>query len=182
MILENKLLNPTLCFLSIGQNKDVRWEAMPRLVSGEYHQVTILTPKDHHQVSRTHKKNVLTRVPFSAGSHAWSNTLLLPSWSTMFEQGLPYFHFAQGIANYGVAHAVGNFQPNWCKWLQLQVTMKKREKHYFRQRMLILQMVKLSWKRLNELPRIPGSSLVGARIKLSPPDLNSVRRRVGEYF
>ena len=85
---------------------------MPGLVAGEYYQVTILTPKDCHQVIRTHKKNVSTRVPFSAGSHAWSNTLLLPSRSTMFEQGVPYFHFALGIANYGVAHAVGNFQPS----------------------------------------------------------------------
>ena len=70
-----------------------------------------LNPKRLSQVSRTHKKNVRTRVPFSAGSHAWSNTLLLPSWSTMFKQGVPYFHCALGIANYGVvlAHAVGNF-------------------------------------------------------------------------
>lgn len=30
----------------------------------------------------------------------------------MFEQGVPYFHFALGIADYGVAHTVGNFQPS----------------------------------------------------------------------
>lgn len=39
--------------------------------------------------------------------------------------------------------------------------------------MFILQMIKMSSKRLNESPKVAGSSLAGLQIKLSSPDLNS---------